>query len=167
MTDFADELGPAYLNLVMRRLGHRISSEGDQYFARHRLAIPARATSTMTYLARHDHASVATIAEALGYSHQAVTKAVDQLEGLDLVVSGTSAEDLRVRQVSLTETGHLQIEKLQRMIGQIDAVLEQIFDETGVDLFRALRQFEKALERRSLLDRFIEAESGTESVSDE
>ncbi|MEM8694758.1 MAG: MarR family transcriptional regulator [Pseudomonadota bacterium] len=121
----------------------------------------------MTYLARHDHASVATIAEALGYSHQAVTKAVDQLEGLDLVVSGTSAEDLRVRQVSLTETGHLQIEKLQRMIGQIDAVLEQIFDETGVDLFRALRQFEKALERRSLLDRFIEAESGTESVSDE
>lgn len=158
-TDFADDLGPAYLNLVIRRLARRLAAEGDSYFGSKDLAIPAGATAIMAFLVRRDNVSLASIADALGYSHQAVTKTVDKLQHAGLVISGVTEVDLRVRGVSVTEKGCAEFAKLEAVTDHIRSVFSAIFDESGVDLFRAIRQFEKALDKTSLLDRLI-AEEG-------
>lgn len=164
IVDFADELGPAFLNLAIRRLSRRLSAEGDLYFARHDLKIPARATATIEYLARNDNVSIAAIADALGYSHQAVTQAVGQLEKAGLVVSGQAAEDMRVRRISMTEEGRAEVQRLDAMLERITRVFNEIFAETGSDLFEAVRQFEMALDRRSLVERFVDAELADETT---
>lgn len=156
MNDFADELGPAYLNLVIRRLGQRLASEGNAYFARYELEIPATGTAIMTYIVRREQASVISIADALGYSHQAVAKAADKLESLGLVESGADEDDLRVRQLSPTDRGIAEVSKLQNMTDEIEAAFQGIFDETTVDLFHAIRAFEKALDARPLIERLVE-----------
>lgn len=109
----------------------------------------------MAYLARRENVSAASIADALGYSHQAVAKAVDKLERAGLVVSGITKADLRVRGLSMTEAGRSEHARLEAVTDQIHSVFSSIFDESGVDLFRAIRQFEKALDRDSLFDRLI------------
>jgi DNA-binding MarR family transcriptional regulator len=163
MTDFADELGPAYLNLVIRRLARRLASDGDRYFDRADLTIPAGATAIMAFVVCRNDVSVASIADALGYSHQAVTKTVDKLERAGLVKSGVTEADLRVRGVSATEKGSAEFAKLEAITERIRSVFSTIFDESGVDLFRAIRQFEKALDKASLFDRLIAEEGGADS----
>ena len=164
MPDFADDLGPAYLNLVIRRLGQRISADGDAYFAGENLAIPARGTAIIAFLVCNDNMSVASIADALGYSHQAATKAVDKLEAAGLVKSEKTKADLRVRGISVTEKGRAEFVRLEAKINRIHTVFSNIFDESGVDLFRAIRQFEKALDRTSLLERLMAEEEAARSV---
>lgn len=157
--DFADELGPAYLNLVIRRLARRLAADGDRYFDLKNLAIPAGATAIMAFVVCRGNVSVASVADALGYSHQAVTKSIDKLELEGLVKSGPTKADLRVRGVSATEKGRAEFAKLEAVTDRIHSVFSTIFDESGIDLFRAVRQFEKALDTKSLLDRLAAEES--------
>lgn len=156
MTDFADELGSGYMNLVVRRFGQRLSSEGDRYMRRCGLQVSARSTAILSYVSRYDGVSIAAIAQALGYSHQAVAKAIAHLAGMELVRSATSKGDLREREVTLTRQGLKELDKIEAVAADFAVVVEELSEETGVDLFRALRDYEAALEKRSLLGRLIE-----------
>lgn len=153
MTDFADELGPAYTNLIIRRLGQRLAAAGEQHLGQSDMAIPARATAVTAYLWHHNSTSIASIADALGYSHQTVTKSVELLEKDGFAESSASEKDLRVRSISLTPEGRAQAKKMMALTDKFREAFESIFDETGVDLFRAIRRFEKALDERSFSDR--------------
>lgn len=156
--DFADELGVPFINLVIRRLGRRLSAEGDYYFGSLGLKIPSRATAIAVYLGHHDGVSIATVADALGYSHQAVANSVAELQRNGCVTVRTSDVDLRVREIAVTEEGRAEIERLTSMLDHIQIVFEKMFAETGVDLFAAIRAFEKALDSQSLVERLIDTE---------
>lgn len=155
MTDFADELGPGYLNLVVRRVAQRIGASGDAYFRHKGVATAAASTAVLTYVARHDGASIADIAAALGYTHQAVAKSVHAMEDAKLVRSVASERDLRKRVVSLTRDGKREAAEFDIMAEKAAAVFREIFDEIGVDLFKALRDFEHATDRAPLLGRLL------------
>lgn len=157
-TDFADELGSGYINLVVRRLGQRIASAGDAYMRHTGATTSATSTAILAYIARHDQAAIADVAQALGYSHQAVAKAVEAMERGELMQSRATAEDLRKRLLSLTEQGRREADTVEAVAARAAAVFAEVFDEIGVDVFRALRAFESALDRRPLLGRLIEHE---------
>lgn len=162
MGDFADELGPGYLNLVVRRVAQRIAAGGDAYFRHKGVASAAASTAVLTYIARHEGASIADIASALGYTHQAVAKAVHAMEKAKLVRTVASADDLRKRRVSLTRDGKREAIELDALAEHAAKVFAEIFDEIGVDLFKALRDFEHATDRRPLLGRLIELETSAQ-----
>ncbi|PZO52436.1 MAG: hypothetical protein DCF16_09375 [Alphaproteobacteria bacterium] len=163
MTDFADELGPGYLNLVVRRVAQRIGASGDAYFRHKGAASAAASTAVLTYIARHDGASIADIAAALGYTHQAVAKAVQAMEDAKLVRSIASERDLRKRVVSLTREGKREAAELDQMAETAAAVFRDVFEEIGVDLFKALRDFERATDRAPLLGRLLELDASPRS----
>jgi DNA-binding MarR family transcriptional regulator len=156
VADFADELGPGYLNLVVRRVAQRIAASGDAYFREKGTTAAAASTAVLTYVARHDGASIADIAAALGYTHQAVAKAVHAMEKAKLVRTASSAADLRKRQVSLTREGKREAVEIDALAERAAQVFGEIFEEIGVDLFQALRDFEHATDRRPLLGRLLE-----------
>lgn len=156
MTDFADELGPGYINLVVRRLAQRIASAGDAYMRQTGVKAAATSTAMLAYIARHDHAAIAEVAQALGYSHQAVAKAVEAMEKGGLIQSSAAPDDLRKRLLSLTERGREEADTVDEVARRAAAVFADVFDEIGVDLFSALRAFEMALDRRPLLGRLLE-----------
>jgi DNA-binding MarR family transcriptional regulator len=154
--DFADELGPGYLNLVVRRVSQRIAAAGDAYMRQTGIATSATSTAVLAYVARHDRAAIASIAQALGYSHQAVAKAVEAMEQAGLMQSSGTAEDLRKRLLSLTRKGRQEAEMVDAVAARAAAVFGDVFDEIGVDVFKALRAFETALDRRPLVGRLLE-----------
>lgn len=154
--DFADELGPGYLNLVVRRVGQRLAAAGDAYMRQTGVATSATSTSVIAFVARNDRAAIASIAQALGYSHQAVAKAVETMERAGLMQSSGTTEDLRKRLLSLTRKGRQEAEMVEAVAARAATVFAEVFDEIGVDLFKALRAFESALDRRPLVGRLLE-----------
>jgi DNA-binding MarR family transcriptional regulator len=121
--------------------------------------VTAAATSTaiLAFVARREEAPLADIAQALGYTHQAVAKAVDILEQDGLMESRASDKDLRKRLVSLTRKGKREAELVGEVAERAAQAFEEVFSEIGVDLFNALRAFETALDRRPLEGRLLEA----------
>ncbi len=160
MEDFADQLGPGYLNLVVRRVAQRIAAAGDAYIRATGASTAAGSTAILAFIARHDGAAIADVAAALGYTHQAVAKAVNGMEAAGLVTSTASDEDLRKRAISLTAAGRREAAGVQQVADKADAVFREVFDEIGVDLFKALRDFERATDRRPLLGRLLEQDGG-------
>lgn len=157
-TDFADELGPGYMNLVVRRLGQRIAAAGDAYIQRAGIRITSTSTAILAFIARHEEAAIADVAQALGYSHQAVAKAIGQMEREGLIRVEASAVDNRKRLIALTPDGRREIESIEKVAAHAAKVFATVFDEIGVDVFLALRAFETALDRRPLLGRLLEAD---------
>ena len=153
MSDFADELGSGYLNLVVRRLGQRLATAGDEYMRQHGVTVSATSTAILNYVGRYDQTSIADIAGALGYTHQSVAKTIAVLEEAELTRSSVSNDDLRVRCVSLTRKGRQEVARIEIVADRAQAVFEEIFDEIGNDLFTSLRRFETALDQRPLLCR--------------
>ena len=156
--DFADDLGPGYLNLVVRRVSQQIASAGDAYMRQTGVATAATSTVILAYVARHDNTAIADIAQALGYSHQAVAKAVESMEKSGLMQTAASKEDLRKKLVVLTRDGRRDAELVERVAQRAAIVFTEVFDEIGVDLFRALRAFEDAIDRRPLVGRLLESD---------
>jgi DNA-binding MarR family transcriptional regulator len=154
--DFADELGPGYINLVVRRLGQRIAGAGDAYMRQTGLKTSATSTAILAYVARHDLTPIADVAQALGYSHQAVAKAAEAMGKSGLMQSRATAEDLRKRLLSLTDKGRQEAEMVDAVAMRAAAVFGEVFDEIGVDVFNALRALETALDRRPLVGRLLE-----------
>ncbi len=158
MPDFADELGPGYLNLVVRRVSQRIAAAGDAYMRQTGVTAAATSTAILAFVARRQEAPLADIAHALGYTHQAVAKAVDILEHDGLMESRASDKDLRKRLVSLTRKGKREAELVDEVAERAAEVFDDVFSEIGVDLFKALRAFETALDRRPLDGRLVETQ---------
>lgn len=157
-TDFADALGVGYMNLVVRRVGQLIASTGDAYMRECGIAVPATSTAILSYIQLHEAAPLAEIAQSLGYTHQAVAKVVDAFEASGLVHIKVSDEDMRMRLVSLTRKGRREAELVNAAAARAARALTEVFDEIGVDVFQALRDFEKALARRPLAGRLREPE---------
>jgi DNA-binding MarR family transcriptional regulator len=158
MGDFADDLGPGYLNLVVRRVAQRIGAAGDAYLQQTGGAAGAGSTAVLACIARRAGVSIAEIAAVLGYTHQAVAKSVSALEGAGLVRSVVSQSDQRKRALSLTSKGRAEAAQVEALAAKAALVFEEAFEEIGVDLFKALRAFEQALDRRPLLGRLTDVQ---------
>ncbi len=156
MADFADELGAGYLNLVVRRVSQRIAAAGDAYMRQTGISTRATSTAILAYVARHENTAIADIAQALGYSHQAVAKAVEAMEKAGLMQSSATKEDLRKKLIALTREGRRDAELVERVAQRAAIVFDEVFAEIGVDVFKALRSFEDALDRRPLVGRLLE-----------
>lgn len=155
-TDFADELGVGYMNLVVRRVGQLIASTGDAYMSECGITVPATSTAVLSYIHLHEASPLAEIAQSLGYTHQAVAKIVDMFEANGFVQIRVSEEDMRMRLVSLTRKGRREAELVGAAAERAAQALTEVFDEIGVDVFQALRDFERALARRPLAGRLRE-----------
>ena len=162
LVDFADELGSGYINLVVRRLGQRIAAAGDAYMRQTGVKTSATSTAILAYVARYDQAAIAEVAQALGYSHQAVAKAVEAMDKAGLMQTRASAEDLRKRLITLTDKGRQEAEMVEAVAARAAAVFAEVFDEIGVDVFKAMRAFETALDRRPLVGRLLEQDGKRE-----
>ena len=82
------------------------------------------------------------------------------MEKAGLMQSSASREDLRKKLVALTREGRQDAELVERIAQRAAIVFDEVFAEIGVDVFKALRSFEDALDRRPLVGRLLEHETG-------
>jgi hypothetical protein len=80
------------------------------------------------------------------------------MEKSGLMQTAASKEDLRKKLVVLTRDGRRDAELVERVAQRAAIVFTEVFDEIGVDLFRALRAFEDAIDRRPLVGRLLESD---------
>jgi DNA-binding MarR family transcriptional regulator len=94
------------------------------------------------------------IAHRLRLSHPLIIRLTTALAEAGYVRLNADPEDGRRKVVSITRSGRREVEKILEINRIIEAALQRLFEESGVDLLAALEGFERAIRARSLENRF-------------
>ena len=106
--------------------------------------------------------SVTAIAREVGQSHPSVSTIVKEMIKAGLIEAVDDRADRRCTLITLTEYGKSISQELIAQLRDVERAVEQISSECDNDLWSAIADWEKALSRKSILERVKEIKDGRE-----
>lgn len=91
--------------------------------------------------------SMTELSQQLGTDNSAVTRSVDRLEKSGMVERNSSASDRREYQITITEEGIAETERVRKVISAINKKIETVFTSKELD------ELKKTLEKMDALFR--------------
>lgn len=119
------------------------------------IVLPPQSASCLVFIAEKESASAADIAAALDLPHQLVAQRLNALMGRGLVVRRADPNDGRRKILRLTPKGKTQIERLNTVLHDTNAVYEELNKELGVDVSALALRLIDTLDREPLEERIL------------
>ncbi len=151
---YYQKLGNAFLAHYARRLSDLISEQGTEVLQKLNLITPSSSISTMVFLSQNKQVSGATLANALGVSHQMATQRINALIKLSLIKRVASPTDKRTKNIVLTPQGEKEITMIKPFLKKMQRVFDDLIDELGSDLGEIIQKTEHLLHNKTLEQRF-------------
>ncbi len=153
---YFEKLSNTYLSHFCRRLADLINEQGAELISEMNIDTPSTAISTMLFLEKHKLATVASLADELGVTHQMATQRVNALEKLKLLTRQYSKHDKRAKFVILTQKGHDEVQQLIPFTIKINKAFDDLESEIGCQLSQIIRKTELSLIKTTLKQRISE-----------
>ncbi|WP_417446657.1 winged helix DNA-binding protein [Kangiella sp.] len=135
-------------------LSNLIEQQTQPIFDSLGIIVPIKSCSTLLSLLELEQASLVDISKELGQSHQLVKQKIPKLIKLGLVQQHSDKEDKRRTLYSLTNKGEEQSHKIKEYLKESAALVDSISEEIGVHIFGSIDKAIKAIEGKSLWERF-------------
>ncbi|WP_086934630.1 bifunctional helix-turn-helix transcriptional regulator/GNAT family N-acetyltransferase [Agarilytica rhodophyticola] len=147
------ELGQIALGSGLRILADTITQDVSAIYRSFNVDIDPKWFPVFYVLASSDSESIVNIAKEIGHSHASVSKIVKEMKTAGLINTIKSDKDSRVSMLSLSAKGKSMVPSLCRQCEAIDKVLSDLFNETGIDLWQAIKTTGRHIKYRRLSDR--------------
>jgi DNA-binding MarR family transcriptional regulator len=121
--DVVKEFGYLTLGTRLKRLGERLQAQTQVLLERVDIDLPPSQFPLLAVLDRLGPLNIGELTEAVGISQPGVTRLVDKLTGEGLLSSTQSADDRRVRTISLTKSGRQLLSRSKRAWPVIEAAV--------------------------------------------
>lgn len=151
--DFLDELAEVALGSRLKRLSERLGADGAQVYKTLGHDVQPKWFTLLVLLHRKQMVNVMDAARLLGLTQPAISQFAKELIKQQLVITAPDATDSRRKNLSLSADGQQLVERLQPMWDAVELASKQLCSEAGTTFYQAIREFEQALERRTLLQR--------------
>jgi DNA-binding MarR family transcriptional regulator len=149
--DVVRELGHLTLGTRLKRLGERLQSQTQRILDGYELPIQAAQFPFLAAIDRLGAATVGELAEAVGLTQPAATRALAQLADAGFVEIAQAEADQRCKSVTLTRRGTRLVELGKREVWPvIDAAARDVCRGASGPLLDQLAAIEDALEREPL-----------------
>ena len=151
------DLGTTALNSRMRALSERIAVDNQALEDIYAVPLRTHWYAPFTAIARAGAGgtTAAAISNAVGLSHVAIGKTVRELRKAGLVVTGRDPSDKRRVVLTLTDAGHEANARLAPLCADVTTAVDEVLAEARHGLWRALDEFEAALDQRGLYARTL------------
>lgn len=144
----------AYTAKKLLDLAYLIQAQVTEVYTHKGMIFPVSCSSTLLYLGKQGPASVTEVARALQHPHQTVAQHLSTLGKLNIVESRADERDRRRLEYVLTDLGRAQAGLLDQYNIEAAEVFERLNDDIGTDLGSVLDIGIRALNSRSMADRF-------------
>lgn len=149
--DVVKQLGHLSLGTRLKRMGELLQTQTQVVLAAHGFHQPAAHFPLLAALDRLGALSVGELSQAVGVSQPVITRSLRGLQADGLVQSSTSAEDRRVRRVSLSRKGQGLVQRARgKAWPAIEAAVAQACAGLKGDLLAQLDALEDALVEKPL-----------------
>jgi DNA-binding MarR family transcriptional regulator len=154
LTDYTRNQGGAAIGARLRRLSERIDREATQLYGKLGLDFEQRWFGVLNLLAQFGPLSVGELAAPLGISHASVSQTRESLERRGYIRWTPNPADARSRHLQLTRAGERLVARLTPLWLALSDAGRELNDDAG-DVVASLERLDRALERRSLIDRVV------------
>lgn len=164
--DILEGLGHTFLGSRFKRLADRFQAEAAEVLRAHGMAIQPAQQLVMAALHLQGPLPVGEIAARLKVSQPTVTRSVDALESLGLIVARRSA-DQRQKILSLTTKGRALIARAEKEVWpRVARATRELCRDLPGDILHSLTMLENGLDRASLKARVEAAVDGGVRIVD-
>lgn len=144
----------AYTAKKLLDLAFLIQAQVTAVYAHKGMIFPVSCSSTLLYLGKQGPASVTEVARALQHPHQTVAQHLATLGKLNIIDKRADAGDRRRLEYVLTDLGRSQADLLDQYNIEAAEVFDRLNTDIGTDLGDVLDMGIRALNNRSMADRF-------------
>lgn len=156
MTDLIRELGALSLATRLKRLSDLLVQDGIRIYKSTGSEFQPKWFPVYYHLAEKGPSSVMSLTASLGISHPSINSIVNEMIKAGYVAAYKDTKDKRKRVLALTQQGKQSREALEKIWRPIRGALDEVIEETGVDLLGYLDLVEAVLKKKPLVDRFQE-----------
>lgn len=156
MDSFFTRAGPMAIGSRLRLLSERLGRDAARVYRHYGLDLEGRWFPVLHALMQQDEQTVTALAETTGQSQVSVSQIIKAMSERGMVTLTACPGDGRRTLVSLTEAARAMRPKLDAQIGDVGAVMEDMLSATEHNLWQALDDFERELDRKGFYDRVRE-----------
>ncbi len=150
--DFFEKRGVVSIASRLRRLTEKLTRDDAEIYKMAGLDFKPKWFPVYLTLADGD-ATVTSIAKEIGQTHPSVSVMIREMEKAGLVEERKNAADARTTVLGLSATGRKRLPIFLELLRDVEDAAQSICRESMLDLWGAIREWEKALDRKSLLNR--------------
>lgn len=155
--DFFEKHGVVSIASRLRRLTETLTGDNTEIYRMAGLKFKPKWFPVFLTLADGEAHTVTFIAREIGQTHPSVCMIAREMRKAGLIEERENSSDGRSTELYLSGTGKEQLPYFLELFHDVEAAALSVCRESAVDLWGALREWEKALERKSLLERTREA----------
>lgn len=142
----------AFFGRSLETFQELLQEQAMEVFERAGITVPIRSCSLLLFIHNETNPSAADIARSLGYSHQLVLQKIPKLNKLGLINMHSDPLDKRRRIYAPTDEGIEQVNRLEKVLPELEDVYKALFNEIG-DLHKLLANLSVALKEEPLAKR--------------
>ena len=154
--DFFERTGKMAIGSRLRVLTETLTRDAASIYGLYGVDIKPKWFSVFYSLTDEQPKSVTAIAREIGQSHPSVSTIVKEMIKTRLIEEVDDKADRRCTLITLTEYGKSLSQELIAQLRDVERAVEQISSECDNDLWAAIADWEKALGRKSILERVKE-----------
>ena len=154
--DFFERTGKMAIGSRLRVLTETLTRDAASIYGLYGVDIKPKWFPVFYSLTDELPKSVTAIAREIGQSHPSVSTIVKEMIKAGLIVEVDDKADRRCTLITLTEYGKSLSQELIAQLRDVERAVEQISSECDNDLWAAIADWEKALGRKSILERVKE-----------
>lgn len=151
--DFFERTGKMAIGSRLRVLTETITRDAADIYRLYDVELKPKWFPVFYSLADEQTKSVTSIAREIGQSHPSVSTIVKEMTNAGLVYTPECDTDRRCTLIALTDHGKTLSRELITQLRDVERAVEQISAECDHDLWSAIADWQKALERKSMLER--------------
>ena len=154
--DFFERTGKMAIGSRLRVLTETLTRDAASIYGLYGVDIKPKWFPVFYSLTDEQPKSVTAIAREIGQSHPSVSTIVKEMIKTRLIEEVDDKADRRCTLITLTEYGKSLSQELIAQLRDVERAVEQISSECDNDLWAAIADWEKALGRKSILERVKE-----------
>jgi len=154
--DFFDELGEVALGSRLKRLSDRVMQDASRTYKYSGYEMQPKWFTLMSLLSEKKEVSINDAAMYLGQTQPFISQNSKEMFNVGLVEFSADPSDARRKIMKLSKLGRNKNKQMHKLRESVRLAAVSICAETEHNFYQALKQFEKALERKSLFERTLE-----------
>lgn len=156
--EIIEQMGTLILGTRLKRISQRFQQDIRKIYKLHNVEFEISWFPIFYLLNENKSVTISELSQKLAVSHPAVIQVISILENRKLISIKAHKSDLRIKNISLTQSGHALLHTVKPIWNNIKKAMDDLLSESKLTkgLIETLNEFEKHRDAKGLYDRYQE-----------
>lgn len=140
----------------LRILSERLMEDAAKVYEMYQIEMKPKWFPVYYVLSNGEEKTITAIADEIGHSHPSVSKIIKEMRQEGWIQDQIKQEDKRKNVVTLTEKALAIVPQLNSLYDDVQSAVEEVDKESSHDLWKAVAEWEEALQNRAFFYRVRE-----------